>query len=116
MLPLPTLGLILLIVTLMSGGQVLFRQVGLMMEAAGSGRDPKALLLLGCGIALFLSTTVMWVHVLRTVPLPKAYPFMALAFLLVPVFSVVAFGDTLSPRYLLGAALIAGGIVVITAG
>jgi len=57
-------------------------------------------------LAVYALTTIGWVLVLRTVALSKAYPFMALSFVLVPLFSWLFFKEQLSLKYLLGIAAI----------
>lgn len=115
----PLLWLGLLLTPLMiSAGQVLFKLTGGRVEARGDGGiggllrtllDPYLLL----AFAIYGSATLLWVHVLRHMPLSQAYPFMALSFVLVPIASLLFFGETLGPRYWLGAGLIVAGMLVI---
>ena len=61
-------------------------------------------------LAVYAITTVGWVLVLRTAALSRAYPFMALSFVLVPFLSWIFFKEQLSLRYLLGIGAIVLGI------
>ena len=61
-------------------------------------------------LGLYALATVAWVYLLRGLPLSRAYPFVALAFALVPLMSHFAFGDALGARYLVGLAFILGGL------
>lgn len=64
-----------------------------------------ALVLYGCG-------TLLWIVILQSVPLSKAYPFAALGFVIVPVLAFVIFGEKLTLGYAFGVGLIVAGIVV----
>jgi undecaprenyl phosphate-alpha-L-ara4N flippase subunit ArnE len=59
---------------------------------------------------LYAAATVLWLMILQHVPLSRAYVFAALGFAIVPLASAALFGDTLSPRFLFGAALIIAGV------
>jgi drug/metabolite transporter (DMT)-like permease len=65
-------------------------------------------------LALFLYglATLLWVFLLQRVALTYAYPFAALAFVLVPFGAAAVFGERLSNGVLIGAALIVTGICV----
>jgi len=65
-------------------------------------------------LALYAIATVLWVWLLRSVPLSTAYPFAALGFVLVPLLARVLFGEAIDLRYGVGAALIIVGIVVVS--
>lgn len=64
-------------------------------------------------LAFYGLSTVLWVILIKDLPLNRAYPFMALSFVLVPIASVWLFQEPLSVRYLLGSALLLGGLLVI---
>jgi len=63
-------------------------------------------------VALYGASTLLWVRILTTVPLSRAYPFVALAFVLVPAAGYVFFQESITARYALGTALIVAGVVV----
>jgi undecaprenyl phosphate-alpha-L-ara4N flippase subunit ArnE len=65
------------------------------------------------GLVIYLGATVLWIWLLRTIPLSVAYPFMALAFLFVPVMGAAFLGEPFSFKSAFGAALIITGICVI---
>ncbi len=94
-------------------GQVLFKRLGLEIEATGTWLQPRAILILGVALAIYGGATLLWIHLLRSVELSRAYPFMALSFVLVPIMSWWLFSEQLSASYLVGTLLIVGGIVVI---
>lgn len=64
--------------------------------------------------ALYLAATFAWIWLLRTAPLSRAYPYMALSFVLVPLMSAFFFRESLSAQYVIGIALVIAGIVVAT--
>ncbi|MDX2258042.1 MAG: transporter [Hyphomicrobiaceae bacterium] len=65
-------------------------------------------------LAIYGVGTIIWVMVLRVMPLSHAYPFAALGFVIVPAFAAALFGEPITPTYLVGAAMIVGGIIVIS--
>ncbi|MDX2289888.1 MAG: transporter [Hyphomicrobiaceae bacterium] len=65
-------------------------------------------------LAIYGVATIVWVMVLRVTPLSLAYPFAALGFVIVPAFAAFLFGEPLTTPYLVGAAMIVGGIIVIS--
>jgi drug/metabolite transporter (DMT)-like permease len=58
--------------------------------------------------------TGLWVALLREVPLSVAYPFVALAFFLVPLMGHWVLGEALRWQTLAGAAVIVAGVWVCT--
>ncbi len=95
----------------MSAGQLLFKQ------AALSIRDFSPAGLLGNGwlllaVALYGATTLGWVWVLRHVPLALAYPFMSLAFVIVPVLAWLLWGEPVHWRTWAGSGLIIAGVAL----
>jgi drug/metabolite transporter (DMT)-like permease len=47
-------------------------------------------------ITLYAVLTVLWIWLLRYIPLAKAYPFAALVFIFTPMLAVIFFGDKIS--------------------
>lgn len=98
-----------------SFGQIAFKLLG-RMYASGVGLfAPRSLALLCAAGALYVGATGAWIWLLRTLPLSRAYPFMAVSFIVVPLLSWLLLGERLSPAYLAGVALVSAGIVVVTA-
>ena len=58
------------------------------------------------------AATLLWVRILTTVPLSRAYPFVALAFVLVPAAGYLFFNESITLRYATGTALIVIGVAV----
>jgi drug/metabolite transporter (DMT)-like permease len=100
---------------ILAAGQFLFKMTADRSPAIGHFADVRHLLgdpLLWLALALYGFATLLWVFLLQRVPLSHAYPFAALAFVLVPVGAAVFFGERLSGTFLVGAALIVVGICV----
>jgi undecaprenyl phosphate-alpha-L-ara4N flippase subunit ArnE len=110
---------LLLTPAMISAGQVLFKMTGGRIGARGAEgiagllrtlTDPYLL----AAFAIYGTATVLWVYVLRHLPLSQAYPFMALSFVLVPLASTLIFGEPLGLRYWIGAAMIVAGMVIVS--
>ena len=100
---------------LIASGQVLFK---LTSRTAGSANLQGLMQLalnpiLISALALYGIGTIIWIFVLKSVPLTIAYSFMALTFCIVPVLAASFLGETLTLRYAIGAALIMAGMIVI---
>lgn len=63
-------------------------------------------------MTMYMAATILWILALREIPLSRAYPFMALAFVLVPAGAVVCYGETLDARYFIGLALVIAGMAL----
>jgi multidrug transporter EmrE-like cation transporter len=55
---------------------------------------------------------VFWMLAIERLEVGYAYPFMALSFVLVPIGSMVLFGERVPPTQLLGLGLIVAGVTV----
>ena len=100
--------LLLLTVVLLSVGQVLFKLVAMEMKNIdiSSLLQPKLIL------ALFIYgiATVLWIITLRQTPLNIAYPFVGLAFLMVPVLSWFWMNEQISLNTIFGGVIIVIGV------
>lgn len=102
--------LLLLTVVLLSVGQVLFKLAALEMKNfdISSFIQPKLILALFVyGIA-----TLLWIAALRETPLHIAYPFIGLAFLIVPTLSWLWTNEQIGLNTLLGGVIILVGVWV----
>jgi drug/metabolite transporter (DMT)-like permease len=99
---------------LISGGQVMFKVVSGRLDAPSFGSlvrlfmDPLMLL----ALTIYGIGTIVWIYLLRTVPLSTAYPFMGLPFCLVPILSAFALGEPLTLRTGIATAMIVGALFV----
>lgn len=102
----------MLCVTGIAVGQILFKKAALNIPVA---TDWQAWVFNGSlvgALALYGLTTLFWIWILRHVPLHLAYPFMGLAFLIVPLLENLVFGSTLHLRTFLGGGLILIGVMI----
>ena len=65
---------------------------------------------------LYGLTVILYVYMLRDMPLSRAYLFTMIASVLVPFLAIAVFGETLSIRYLVGAALVFIGVAISSSG
>lgn len=107
--------LTLLCVAGIAAGQVLFKLSANSMSDSGSFFSPAALTAFSTAMMLYCITSIGWVLILRRAELGKVYPFMALAFVLVPLASRILFSERFAPGYFLGTTLIMIGIAVTVA-
>ena len=100
--------LLLLTVVLLSVGQVLFKLAAMEMKNIdiSSVLQPKLI------VALFVYgiATVLWIATLRETPLHIAYPFVGLAFLIVPVLSWFWMNEQITLNTILGGVIILIGV------
>jgi undecaprenyl phosphate-alpha-L-ara4N flippase subunit ArnE len=99
-------------VAIMTIGQVLFKQVAINYNKAGTLWDWGVLGTLMVAGALYVASTGLWVVALRSVEISKAYPYFALGFAFVPLLGAWMFGEVLTLRYAVGVVLIIAGVVV----
>lgn len=102
----------LLCVLCIAVGQLLFKKAA---QALPETLSLLALLqngwLIG-SLVLYGITTLGWIWVLRHAPLHLAYPFMGLAFLIVPTLAWAFLGEPLGWRTLAGGVLIMAGVAL----
>lgn len=112
---LPLIGLLFTVLAI-AGGQILFKIAAERANLAQSLFAPSAASVLLVAVALYGCATLVWVSVLRQVPLTVAYVFMSLSFLIVPVFASLFFKEPLTLRFFMGMLLVVAGIVVSLSG
>jgi drug/metabolite transporter (DMT)-like permease len=107
---------VLSVVGLLAAGQILFKLAAARIRV-GSWRETLISLAMNpyliVGVALYGITTALWVLVLRDVPISRAYPFTALAMIVVPAVGLAFFGESFSWTLVVGGVLLVAGIVVI---
>lgn len=107
------LAMLLFCVCLISLGQVLFKYVGMLSVQSANGLSIRTLVFGAVALGIYGFATVVWIYLLRSVALSKAYPFMALSFILVPLAAYSFYGETVAPAYYIGLLLIVLGVFVI---
>jgi drug/metabolite transporter (DMT)-like permease len=108
---------------LMSGGQVLFKKTALSISAGLNNENSlgliegilKAATIPWLYMALFTYgiATLFWLYILQRIPLTLAYPFSALAMIIVPILAIFLFGEKLNWSYWIGIIFIFIGITII---
>jgi drug/metabolite transporter (DMT)-like permease len=94
-------------------GQILFKRSAQQIDPAGQWWLELAKVpAMWAALALYAGATLLWVHILTSVPLSRAYPFAALAFVLVPAAGYLLFGEPVNAKYVLGTVLIILGVIV----
>jgi len=107
-------GLLILTPIMIAAGQVLFKRTSERLLARSDAGflsiafDPFFI----AALALYGTATLLWIYVLKAVPLSYAYSFMALTFVIVPLLSFIFLGESLSWRYGVGSALIITGLAI----
>lgn len=104
--------LTLLCVTCISIGQLLFKKAAAALPEAISLMALFTNGWLVTSLALYGLTTLGWIWILRHAPLHLAYPYMGLAFLIVPTLAWIFLGEPLHWRSLAGGALIMAGVAL----
>lgn len=104
---------VLFCVCLISLGQILFKYVGMLSAAEANGLNIRAIVFGAVALGIYGLATLVWIYLLRSIPLSKAYPFMALSFVLVPLAAVVFYAEAVNAAYVAGLVLIISGIFVI---
>lgn len=96
-------------VLMISTGQLLFKIVAGRLTEGGIG----VISVFAMALAIYGAATIAWIFVLRYAQLSSVYPLMALSFVLVPLGSSALLGESVSPQYWVGVALLMGGLFVI---
>ena len=108
----------------MSLGQVLFKKTAVTLSVSmASQNNPLGLIegiiralsvpWLYMALCVYAMATVFWLYILQRVPLSLAYPFSALAMVIVPIIAIYLFGEKLSWSYWIGVFFIFTGIIII---
>jgi drug/metabolite transporter (DMT)-like permease len=98
-----------------SVGQILFKRAALLIPTSPSWHDWVFNGWLIAAVILYGMTTLGWVWILRNAQLHMAYPFMGLAFLIVPLLAWMLLGEPLHWRTLAGGFLILSGVALASA-
>jgi drug/metabolite transporter (DMT)-like permease len=107
--------LTLLCVAMIAAGQILFKVAAAQWRIDGwswatvRGFMSPAMLL---ALVVYGVTTILWVFVLRSVPLGLAFPLYALVFVLVPVTAHFVLGEPWSWNAMVGAVVIMLGVII----
>lgn len=106
------LALTLVCVLAIAGGQMLFKMAARAADPALAVPWQFLNAWLFAALVLYGAATFLWVWLLKVMPLNVVYPFMGLAFVIVPLLAAFFFHEALDWRHLAGGALIAAGVAV----
>lgn len=109
--------LVILCVIGISAGQIFFKLAALALPKGGHMLTVLSSLALNpyllAGLTIYMGATVLWIWMLREVPLNLAYPVMALAFLFVPLLGALILGEPFQRATLMGGVMIILGVYII---
>ena len=109
------ISLILFTVFLLSLGQILFKLASHDINVSYSKFIPSLMSpRLAIAFLVYSFATILWLIVLKDLPLRIAYPFAALAFVIVPTMAHFLLGADLSWNTYIGAGIISLGVIVST--
>ena len=104
----------------MSLGQVLFKRASTELQgnqaASGVWHIFTSLVInpyFVAAMGLYILLTGVWVWILSFTPLSRAYPFMGLGYVFIPLLSFMFFGEQLSGRFFLGVGAIVFGLILV---
>ena len=111
-------------VLLMCSGQILFKKTALILSQSNLAINFNKILdtfiilikipYFFFALIVYASATLFWLFILQKIPLSIAYPFTALAMVIIPVLSIFLFQEKLTLNYWIGATLIVIGIFIIS--
>lgn len=108
---------LILFSSLLACGQICFKMAANHLNANSDLPIAQALLTnnwLWGAFILYGFSTLLWVYILRVIPLSFAYPFVALGFIIVPAASWYFFSEQINNWYMIGAGFIIFGLLIIT--
>ena len=116
-----TLALLFVSIVLGASGQLMFKAAARQLPPFSELGVAKLLLLMFttplilAGFTCFFISSVLWIVAIRSVPLSVAYPMVALSYVIIFAGSALLYHEPITWRHFGGAALIVGGILLITA-
>lgn len=103
---------VLMVVLALAVGQLLFKATAMAWAADRTLLSVRVLSRLLPSLVVYGLATLAWIWVLQTVPLRTAYPFMALAFAIVPLGAYLVFKETITLTYWVGTVFIMIGVII----
>lgn len=96
--------------TLLCVGQVLFKVAANALTTGAVIWDRHVYLPLAGAMGVYGLMTLAWVWALQYIPLSKAFPFVAIGYVMVPAAGWLFFDERIGGIYLLGGALVLAGV------
>lgn len=112
-----TLSLTLICVFMIATGQILFKLAAVKIPHDLILRNWLSFMfspIFLSSLALYGIATILWIYTLKKVPLSIAYPFMALAFIIVPMLSYFILNEKISTNSIIGTVFIIIGLIITT--
>lgn len=78
----------------------------------GAAREPRVV----AGLGAWAASTVCWLYVLRVAPLSRAYGVSGLTYVLIPLASVLLFGEEMRRVHVVGTLLVVAGVACLLSG
>jgi len=94
----------------LSIGQIIFKLSAIESKINGSFFTFKFFYLVSAAFFIYGLATFLWIYILRNVLLIKAYPFIGLTFILVPLFSSVILKEIVNYNVFIGGIFILIGV------
>jgi undecaprenyl phosphate-alpha-L-ara4N flippase subunit ArnE len=113
-LPLPVMLLLIVTPIAIAVGQVLFKISSSRLSGDVSQQFFGLILdpIFVAAIFIYSAATLLWIYVLKAVPLTQAYSFMAMTFVAVPILAYFFLGEQINIRYVIGSVLIISGLLI----
>ena len=105
--------LLLLCVIAISAGQLLFKKAGLLLASEDGWLNSSMLVTMFLAALIYGAAALLWIYLLRDIPLSKAYMILALSFVMVPLASIVTYSERVGMGYIIGSAFILTGLILI---
>ncbi|MEM9085228.1 MAG: EamA family transporter [Pseudomonadota bacterium] len=107
------LWVVLIVYPLMVGiGQILFKLASERITPDQTVLQRALEPMLVSAFGLYAALAVVWLLIVRELPLSAAYPFVALSFVFTPMLAWILLGEKLNFTYLIGILFICAGVVI----
>lgn len=107
------LWVVLFVYPLMVGlGQIFFKLAAERINADQTVLQRALEPMLLAAFGLYAALAVVWLLIVRELPLSAAYPFVALSFVFTPMLAWILLGEKLNLTYLIGILFICAGVVI----
>lgn len=94
----------------MSIGQIIYKEISLEFSLNGIGY--KSIILFSVSILIYFSMSILWIYLIKDIPISRAYSFTALAYVFVPIIAYFTYNENISIPTILGMILIIIGVSI----
>ena len=91
-------------------GQVLLKVTSNALQAGGNYLDQSVFVPFAIAIIIYGVATLGWVWALKYVPISRAFPFVAISYIVIPLAGAFWFGEVLDLKYGVGITFIIAGV------